>query len=45
VHRIEIPLPLKIEGVAQEKLARSVKEIMTAEELLMKGEYTKVLHT
>jgi len=43
--RIEIPLPLKIEDVAQEKLVRSVKELMVAEELLKKGDYPEVLCT
>jgi len=45
VLRIEIPLPLKIEEVAQEKLVRSVKELMVAEELLKKGDYPEVLRT
>jgi len=45
VLRIEIPLPLRIEGVAQEKLVRSVRELMVAEEQLKERKYPEVLHT
>ena len=43
--RVELSLPLKIEHTAQEKLAKSVNEIMVAKDLLVKGEHDKVLHT
>jgi len=43
--RIEIPLPLEPEHPAQERLVKSVKELMAGKELLMKGKYHKVLNT
>ncbi len=43
--RVEVPLPLKAEHIAQEKLAKSVNEIMVAKDLLMKGKHDRVLHT
>ena len=43
--RVEVPLPLKAEHIAQEKLVKSVNEIMVAKDLLMKGKHDRVLHT
>lgn len=37
VLRVEIALPLRIEHIAQDKLAKSVREAISTKDLLMKG--------